>query len=88
MPHKKASYWVTIWLNLCLNFLPSFESPNRVEINIKNAKNDPFRNGCVLVAVANGSDTCPVQKMKQWLLIRGRKDGKGPLFKLNARDGV
>ena len=54
----------------------------------KNAKNDPFRNGCVLVAVANGSDTCPVQKMKQWLLIRGRKDGKGPLFKLNARDGV
>ena len=66
-----------------VEFLPSFEAPTRVEINIKNAKNDPFRNGCVLVVAANGSDTCPVQKMKQWLLVRGRNDGKGPLFKLN-----
>lgn len=67
-----------------ITFLPSFENPDRFEVKIKNSKNDPFRNGCTQVAHANGSPSCPVAAMKRWLQVRGRKDGKGALFKLNS----
>ena len=67
-----------------VEFLPSFDNPNRMEVTVKNSKGDPFRNGCVLKVVANGSDTCPVTLMKRWLVIRGGAGGKGALFKLNS----
>ena len=67
-----------------IKFLPSFEKPDRMEVKIKNSKGDPFRNGQVLVACANGSPTCPVALMKRWLEARGRKDKKGAVFKLSS----
>ena len=67
-----------------IEFLPSFELADRMVVTVKNSKSDPFRNGCDLKIFANGTETCPVAAMKQWLRCRGRRDEQGCLFKLSS----
>lgn len=53
-----------------------------MEVDIKQAKPDPFRRGAKIKIAANGFNSCPVAAMSQFIRIRGTDDENGPLFKL------
>ena len=51
---------------------------NRVNIDIKASKTDPFRVGSVIRLSPNNSSLCPVDTLRQYLLVHPTKSG--PLF--------
>jgi site-specific recombinase XerD len=67
-----------------VTFLPNFEHATMMDVRIRASKTDPYRNGQTLRAIANGSATCPVRLMKEWIKVRGRKNPKQPLFAMQG----
>ena len=53
-----------------VEFFPSFENADRMEVHIKNSKGDPFRNGCRLKVHAN----LPGEVDEEVVDDRGRTD--------------
>lgn len=67
-----------------VEFIPSWENPVFMDLNIKVSKPDIYRRGQRIRIAANHGPSCPVQAMKRWLTIRGREDKDGALFKMRG----
>jgi integrase len=67
-----------------VTFYPNFKHAKMMDVRIRASKTDPYRNGQTLRTMANGSATCPVRLMKEWIGVRGWKNPKGPLFSLRG----
>ena len=70
-------------VHLCLSdiSLDSSHSPQIVQVNIKQSKTDPFRQGITLSLGRTGHKICPVKAIVPFLAARG--SGPGPLFMLH-----
>ena len=56
-----------------------YEDPSYMSVHIKQSKTDPFRMGITLYIGRNKSDSCPVNAMLHYLVLRGNHPG--PLFR-------
>ncbi|KNZ77240.1 Integrase/recombinase xerD like protein [Termitomyces sp. J132] len=65
----------------CITFLPSFESPSHVRIDLPASKTDPFRKGVsiLLARAPPNSPTCPVSALHNLFLV-DQKPHNAPLF--------
>ena len=59
-------------------FLPSYNSPEYISVQIKISKTDPFRAGQTIIIGRTNQLICPVMAMKAYLPLRG--SSHGPLF--------
>ena len=52
-----------------------YEDPSYMSVQIKQSKTDPFRRGITLYIGRNKSDSCPVNAMLHYLVLRGNHPG-------------
>ena len=61
-------------------------TPHYLEVRIKAAKTDPFRQGVSVFLGATGSDVCPVASILSYMVPRGHDSG--PFFRFSNRIGL